>query len=190
MTADQANSDSSSKLSLVSLIIPALNTLALLATLGVFYYTKIQYKHTRITEESERARLESLKAEKEKADIPGYIHFDPITVNIGSNPLHSRPADGTAKQIEGKLHYATLTLSLEIRDQTQKILIESSKAAIIDQLIHLLGKKTFNELNTFQGRFILQSQIIQFINTLAVTEGGPLNEGLVTRVYFSQFLVQ
>src|SRR5581483_3130648 len=100
-------------------LLTLVNTVAVVATAGLLYYTKLLYKRPAITEEQERTHLkEAHVAKPVDAPVSGLIGFEPITVNIESVPRAPKPADGTTRQIEGKLHYATLGFSLEIQDMS------------------------------------------------------------------------
>jgi flagellar basal body-associated protein FliL len=169
-------------------IVPILNLLAILGAAGFFYYTKFIYKRPIITEETERERLAEAHSDPTPAMTPGTIQFEPLTINISSTPERTKTADGTSP---GKLHYIMISFALEIRDQTQKELIEALRPYIIDKLIVYLGRKHYHELNTVQGRYILNSQIIEMANQLVARRSNLFaKEGLITRVYFTQFLVQ
>lgn len=174
----------------LALVVPLLNTLALMATLGVFYYARVKYKRPSITEETEKVRLTKLFSAAPQEVVSALVEFEPTTVNIASNPTNPHPADGTPQQIQGKLHYATLGFFMEIRDRTKQELVESARPAIMDHLILLLGKKQFHELTTVQGRYILHAQIMEFTNHLIATVDKPGSDPLVTQLYFTQFLVQ
>lgn len=172
-------------------IIPLLNTIAILGALGLLTYSKLYFKRPPITEESERARLAEVHASPTPPPEPGYVNLEPLTVNISSNPTNPKPADGTSAQLQGKLHYVTVGISLEIRDKNQEDLIEEGKPYIIDKMISILGKKQFHELNQVQGRYILHTQIIDAVNQLINSlSPKPSKEGLITHVYFTQFFVQ
>ena len=172
-------------------IIPLLNTIAILATSGLIYYSKMVFKRPRITEESERTRLMESNALPTPATDPGFIQFDPVTVNIEAVPHHPAPADGTSQQLHGKLHFVTVGFSLAVRDRSQADLINEVRPQILDKLIATLGKKKFTELNNVQGRYVLHSQIMDFANDLLVRHSAkPMKDGLVTNVYFTQFVVQ
>src|SRR5689334_11108233 len=127
----------------IALMIPILNSVALLATLGVFYYSRIKFKRPAITEETEKLRL-AIKRATTKEPVPALIDFEPVTVNIGSMPLKPHAADGTSQQIHGKLHYVTLSFALRIQDKSQQDMVEGARPAVMDHLIHLLGKKQFH----------------------------------------------
>jgi flagellar basal body-associated protein FliL len=173
------------------LILPLLNTVAVLATIGFFYYSKFIYKRPIITEESERERLAQIHASPTPLAQPGLITFDPITVNISTASEQPKPESGTFKQLEGKFHYVTIGFALEIRDRNQKELIESLKPFILDQLIALVGKKKLQDLTHVHGRYTLHSQLIESTNKLVTSKFNlHSKQEVVTNVYFTQFIVQ
>jgi flagellar basal body-associated protein FliL len=93
--------------------------------------------------------------------------------------------------IGSKNHYLTTAFNLEIQDPAHAELIESLKPFLLDQLIQIAGKKTFEELSTVQGRYIFQSQLVDIANqTLAKRMHPPPKELIVSHLYFTTFLVQ
>lgn len=159
----------------IGLILGLVNTVAIAAVLGLFVYTKIMYKHPVITEEMERARR--VKSEK-KLDPhlnakKALIQLDPIMVNLD-------PFKENGKE---KIHYATLTLAVEIRDEAEAGKFSAAKPVVMDKIIENLGKKKFEDLNQVQGRYLFRSQIIDAANA-------HLGAPVVTEVYFSDFLLQ
>jgi flagellar basal body-associated protein FliL len=172
-------------------LIPLLNVVVLLATVGFYIYSKFLFKRPPITEEGERDRLAETHATPTPLSQSGLVNFDPITVNISPAPVQPQPADGPAKQIQGKLHYVTIGLAIEIRDQNQKGIIDALRPFILDHLITILGKKKFNELTSVHGRYLLHSQIIEGANHLITSKANiRFKEELVTNVFFTQFVVQ
>ena len=165
------------------LLLAAFNSLVALGLVGLMFYIKMVYKRPAITEDGERMRLTKMHEKKMEVVVPGLIAFEPITVNIAAQPPNPKPADGTARQLAGKLHYATVGFALELRDAEQKDMIESLRPVIIDRMLNLLGHKAFHELTTPQGRYVLRSQILDLTNQM--THGT-----LVSNVYFTEFTVQ
>lgn len=172
-------------------IIPLLHTVALLGALGLLFYSKFIFKRPAITESGERKRLAHLHAMPAAPTIPAMIKFPPLTVNIAPFPDHPLPADGTSRQLKGKLHYITMGFSLEVRDKNQTDFVETIRPLITDKVISILGKKEFNQLNLLQGRYLLHSQLIDAINQIAFAHTSvPTKEGLATNLYFTEFLLQ
>jgi flagellar basal body-associated protein FliL len=188
------------------LLLSLLNSVVILATLGLMVYSRILFKRPAITEEAERARLVALHSKPQAPTAPGLIEFPVMTVNILSNPVQPKALPGQPQQIQGKLHYATLAFSLEIRDIEKKEVIEELRPLITDRIIGLVGRKAPNELSTVQGRYVLRAQIIEGANELIektkipppvsrarkkkLLGPAPPAEPLITNLYFSQVIVQ
>jgi flagellar basal body-associated protein FliL len=169
--------DSGPKPSKLPLLLALLNTLTILAAVGALVYTRILFKRPKITEESERARIEAMKAAKPaKSVIPGIVVFDSTTINIASTPVHPKAADSTStnpsQRLGGKLHYATVGFTLEVRDGSRKGEVEAIRPLITDQFLTIMGKKQFHELNSVQGRYVLKTQVIELANDLLVKHKG------------------
>ncbi|MGZ3699151.1 MAG: flagellar basal body-associated FliL family protein [Bdellovibrionota bacterium] len=173
-----------------------LNTLAILGTVGLLYYTRMLYQRPAITEAGERDRLAEAKASPLAPAKPALIKFDPFTANISPSPDAPKPADGTARQLQGKLHYVTVGFALEIRDENQKDLIDEIRPQLMDRLLQLLGHKAFQDLTSVQGRYILRTQILETANKLIASGMKSLHEdprnrdGLISNVYLTQIVVQ
>jgi flagellar basal body-associated protein FliL len=167
------------------LLLPLFNTLLVLGVLGMLIYTRLVFKRPAITEQGERTRLAQARASPTPVAVPGTLSFDPVTVNIASTPNAPHPADGTAAQIKGKLHYATVGITFELRDIAEKERLEKVKPVILDQVLQTLGHKSFGELITVQGRYVLRTQLMELANQLV-----PSREAAVTNVYFTHFVVQ
>jgi flagellar basal body-associated protein FliL len=166
-----------------------------LAALGTLVYTQVLYQKAPITETAERERLAKLRASPLPAAVPGVMMFDPMTVNIRANPGAPRPADGSAEQLHGKLHYVTMGFALELRDDRMKEKLEELRPILLDGILSLVGRKAFNELANVQGRYLLRTQILDLVNDAAKraateTRPGRAPDAPVTNVYFTQFVVQ
>jgi flagellar basal body-associated protein FliL len=159
----------------LGLLLGLFNTVVIAAVLGLFVYTKIIFKRPPITESKERARL---LANKNKAAKPPaksmIITLDPVSANL--DPY----TDTDGKQ---KVHYVSLTIAVEIRDEKEESKFDTAKPVVLDRVIQNLGKKKFEDLNQVQGRYVFRSQIIDAANDYL---GAPI----VTEIYFSDFLLQ
>lgn len=188
------------------LLLALLNTVGVLGALGALFYTRVLYQRPQITEQGERDRLAAVAANPAPPPKPGMITFEPITVNIESNPGQPKPLDGSPQQIQGKLHYVTLGFSLEVRDLSLKPEIDAISPMYMDLVLGLLGRKSFQELVTVQGRYVLRTQLLETANELLVKHlpkspaqekaarepGAQVNrpDPVVIGVYFNQFIVQ
>ncbi len=176
------------------LIVALVNTLAVLGAAGFLGYSKLVYKRPKITEHTERKRLAEV-AKVDEAQAPATVMFEPLVVNIQSYPNAPKAADGTSRQIQGKLHYAQIGFGLEIRNEKRKEEIESLRPIIIDKIISLLGRKAFHELTTIQGRYLVRQQILDLINEVVAASSAkpgeePAKESLVSNVFFTHFFAQ
>jgi flagellar basal body-associated protein FliL len=169
------------------LILALVNTLAVMGALGFLIYTKVLFKRPSITETGERERLAELKAKPPAATAPGLISFDATTVNI--QPTQVSPTEASGDSTRMKLHYVTFEFSLEVNDLSRKEEVEELRPRIMDRLLSMMGRKTFAELTTVQGRYLLRSQIGEIVNALTSSEDGS-SAPLVTNVFFKQFIVQ
>jgi flagellar basal body-associated protein FliL len=170
----------------------ALNCLAMGGVTGLFYYTKIIYQKPRITEKTERERLDRDNTLKKKELNPTFVSFESITVNLrhSYNPSQKIKNENESTP-EQKPHFITLSMAIEVRDEKQKDLVESFKAFFLDELIRLLGRRSFEELITVQGRYVLNSQITEKFNQIINSKLNPTPaELLITHTYFTQFIVQ
>lgn len=175
------------------LILGLVNTLVIFAAMGLLAYTKLVYKRPQITEDDERAKIIAEKAAPKAISNPGYVAWEPITINISPSPMNPKPADGTNGQIQGKLHYATIGFSLELNNVGRKDEVEALRPLITDQFLALVGHKQFHELTSVQGRYVLKTQLIEIVNAIAAKrlpadqpDPGPL----VNNLFFIQFIVQ
>lgn len=170
------------------------NSICILAALGFLAYTKLVHKKPPITEASERARLAAKMRVQTPQSQSGTIVFESVTVNIRTNPNEPKPAPGTANQIKGKLHYATVGFALEVRDEAKKEKVEGVRPVLIDNVLSMLGRKSFNELTTVQGRYLLRNQILDTANKLIAKneekQKAKRPDPLVTNVFFTNFIVQ
>ncbi len=175
----------------VKLTVPVINSAALVISLVFIVYSKLIFKRQKITDGKERIRLSRLFSRGSGIATPIAVNWKPITVNISSSPVSPKPANGTSQQLMGKLHYVTVGISLELRNRTYANTLENLNPVVMDRLLSLLAKKTFQELNNIQGRYILSSQIIDTINQLVATQlPSAALEGAVSQLYFTQFIIQ
>ncbi len=160
----------------LGLILGLVNALVIAGVLGLFVYTKMIYKRPPITEAQERQRLSKAQHKTEVMHLQkkGIVPLDSITANL--DPYTG--ADG--KQ---KFHYVSISLSVEIRDEKEIHKFDEIKPIVLDQILQQLGKKTFEDLNQVQGRYLFRSLIIDATNAY-------LKEPIVTEVYFTDFILQ
>jgi flagellar basal body-associated protein FliL len=171
------------------ILLTLVNTLIIVAALGVLAYTKLIYKRPVYTETGERQKLAEAKTKIRPGAKSGLVPFEQMTVNIRGTPATPKPANDPLRQIQGKLHYATMAFSVQIDDMDRKDEIDDIRALLIDRILSLMGQKTFSELNSVQGRYVVRSQILDGVNEL-LSKQGKNHEVLATNLFFTQFLVQ
>lgn len=163
------------------LLVGLVNTLAILGALGTLLYTRVLYQRPTITETGERDRLAKLHATRSAPVAPGYITFEPFTASIRTEP----PPDTDPKtaEVKGKAHYVRIGFSMEIRLPEKTSMVEEARPILMDQLLSMLGKKTYSELTTAQGRYLLRNEVMELANRI-------VKEPLVTNVFFTEMVVQ
>jgi len=182
------------------LIIGGVNTLLVLAAAGVLAYTQLIFKRPQITEQSERARIAAMKSSPGPGMTSGYVSFEPMTINIAPSVPQVGPVDGgqnaPSAKIQGKLHYATIGFSLELKDISRDSEVEAIRPLILDQFLGIVGRKQFQDLTSIEGRYVLKTELIEVANELAKKRlVGSANTGgdpgpLVSNLFFNQFIVQ
>jgi flagellar protein FliL len=159
------------------------NTVVIALALVTAVYAKMIYHRPEITEHGERERLEALAQAKDPSQTASITHYDAMTVNIKPEPTNPKHAPGTQSQIAGKLHYLTFAFSAEIRDAEDQPLLDDVRAKFLDGILARIGKTSYKDLNSVQGRYLLRASIIELANNM-------LNKPVIKNVFFTQFVVQ
>ncbi|HAT49918.1 MAG: flagellar basal body-associated FliL family protein [Nitrospirae bacterium] len=94
--------------------------------------------------------------------------LDPFVVNL-SEPRGNR--------------YLKSTIELEMDSEALKAELERRKAQLRDTILQLLTSKSSQELQALEGKFRLRDELLSRINAMLVN-------GTVTRVYFTEFVIQ
>lgn len=79
--------------------------------------------------------------------------------------------------------YLKTTIELEVTGETEKKKLESSKAQMKDTILLLLSSRSFEEINTVEGKIGLKQALLTQINQM-------MGENIVSRVCFTEFVVQ
>jgi flagellar basal body-associated protein FliL len=157
------------------MVLLLINVLATALAGGTLFYTKVLYKRPEITEQKERKKLVEKKEKKKNLETErGIIVFDPISINL--------------KPEEGVLHYVNFKMVLEIFDASQRDLLVTLKPLILDGVIDHIGRLSYSDLVTVQGRFVLKNKIIDLANKAASER--KISEVAFSDVYFESFLIQ
>jgi flagellar basal body-associated protein FliL len=174
----------------LGLILGLLNTVSLFGLLGAVVYTQVLYERPRITEKTERKKIEQEFAKPPVETKRALLTFEPIQANLRPSPIGVRVPGGPPQQM--KPHFVTMTLSLELTDEKMESTVRERLPQFQDQLLRQLGETRIDEVSTVQGRFLLRSKIAGIMNHL-IREARklPLNAPpTVSNVYFSDFIIQ
>lgn len=119
--------------------------------------------------EREPAAFEELKKERKDGELAESVMFTmpPFTVNLSGTPR--------------RLIRVEMTFEMLDKEGFEEIVRNSPAAR--DSIVRILNRKTFDDVETIQGKLFLKDQI-------AVALNQSLKNGVVKDIYFSQFLVQ
>ncbi|MBF0110255.1 MAG: flagellar basal body-associated FliL family protein [Magnetococcales bacterium] len=79
--------------------------------------------------------------------------------------------------------YLKASIELEMDTEALKAELERRKAQLRDTVLQLLTSKSSQELQAMEGKFRLRDELLSRINAMLVN-------GTVTRVYFTEFVIQ
>lgn len=117
----------------------------------------------------EPAAIEQLKIDRETEGVRDSVLYTmpTFTVNLEGQPR--------------RIVRVTLTLEMLDKDGFEEVVRNSPAAR--DSIVRILNSKTYDDIETIQGKLFLKDQI-------SVTLNRSLDEGVVKDVYFGEFLVQ
>ena len=79
--------------------------------------------------------------------------------------------------------YLKVKIILEIGGLEAKKVVDGQKPRLRDTILLLLSSQSFKEINTMEGKLELKQALLSRINQ-------TLGEGIVQRIYFTEFVVQ
>lgn len=97
-------------------------------------------------------------------------------------PLKSFIVNLVDKTGAGK-RYLKLTMELEVGGEEQKLEVEKRIPHLRDTILLLLSSRSLKDIGTMEGKLELKQALLMRINRI-------LGEGIVHRVYFTEFVVQ
>ena len=97
-------------------------------------------------------------------------------------PLNSFVVNLMDKRGVGK-RYLKITMELEVNKEEDKLLIENHNAQIRDTVLLLLSSQSLKEINTMEGKLELKQNLLSRM-------GQILGDGVIRRIYFTEFVVQ
>jgi len=118
--------------------------------------------------------LSNVQAERDLASFEESLRGDPVLYTM--KPFNTN-LDGVPRRL------IRVELSLEMMDEEgyEEVIGISPEAR--DSIMRILNGKSFNDVETVQGKLHLKNQIVAQLN-------GELKKGVVKNVYFNQFVVQ
>ena len=138
----------------------------LVITVGAFcVYQKTLDGNPLFTSEYELNR--QLTKLRNKPQNPATYNLKPLSTNLAGVPSR----------------FIRMEVSLEMLDAESFNEVKGVKSAVRDSIIRILNSKSFDELETVQGKLRLKNQMIAQINRF-------LHRGVVQNIYFSDFAVQ
>lgn len=150
---------------LLGLIVVVLNLVASGGGVYLVYMSTLGYVPPQVREAELNKELEEFR-EQLLTDAVLYT-MDMFNTNL----------DGVPRRL------IRLQLALEMLDQEGFEEVIGLGAQARDQIVRVLNKRQFHQINTVQGKLHLKDDIIASLNTV-------LTNGVVKNVYFTDFLVQ
>lgn len=114
------------------------------------------------------------QAERELASFEQSLRGDPVLYTMA--PFNTN-LDGIPRRL------IRVELSLEMMDEEGYEEVIGMAPQARDSIMRILATKSFNELETVQGKLHLKNQIVATLNA-------ALDRGVVKNVYFSEMVVQ
>ncbi len=157
-------------------ILLGVNILAL-AGIGAFVFTKLTKSQAQVTvgdvhdgEGAQVAPVDGASADgRAPAGLaPATFLKESFTVNLAD---------------PGRNHFAKVDVDIEITDDFVKEEVTRLIPKIRDFIVIVLSSKTYDQINTVDGKDFLREEIRNKIN-------GYLSRGQIKNVYFSQFIIQ
>jgi flagellar FliL protein len=97
-------------------------------------------------------------------------------------PLKSFVVNLLDKSGVGK-RYLKVTIEIEVGKEADKLLIDSNNPQLRDSILLLLSNQTLNDINTMEGKLELKQELLSRMKQI-------LGEGVVSRIYFTEFVIQ
>ena len=117
----------------------------------------------------EPAAFEALQKQRKDAELEGSV--------IYTLPTFTLNLSGTPRRL------ISVEMSLEMLDKEGFEEIVRNSPAARDQIMRILNRKTFDDLETIQGKLFLKDQI-------AVALNQSMKKAVVKDIFFTQFIVQ
>jgi flagellar protein FliL len=161
---DMPEEDGPPKLLIILIVGNLVLTLAVGGFVGFDYFTR--------PDPSTFAAAGGGGAAGEDANLPpepaAVYTFEPFIVNLMDS---------------ANIRYVKVMMEVELSSADVSAEIEEKKPALRDMVISLLSNRTYSELLGVRGKTQLREELLRRMNQI-------LNSGTVTRIYFTEFVVQ
>jgi flagellar protein FliL len=142
-----------------------INLITVAGGAAAIYFMKVVNTRPTITEEKEKAAL--AEDREIRQNKPVLFTFEPFTINLDGRPR--------------KLVRTTIQLEM-LTEEGYEEAVDLTPVER-DQIVRIFNGKSFEDIETIQGKLFLKEQIITAMN-------GLLHKGMVKDVYFNEFVVQ
>ena len=158
---------------LLTILFGVLNVAAVGGGAYMVYSSTLGWKAPQITEEDLSKQKEAERKSGTEVDVPLVYTMEKFKVNLDGDPLKDPKR---TIQLE-------VNLEMLSKDGFEEVMNHDKRAMARDRILHILGTKTFSDLESIQGKLFLKDQIATEIS-------GLLDKGIVKDVYFTDFVVQ
>lgn len=123
-----------------------------------------------VKEHKKETRISKSRPKSKKQELRIVHRLDAFIVNLMDKA-------GLGKR------YLKATIILEVGSEEDKKILENHKPQLRDTILLLLSSQSINEINTLEGKLELKQALLSRINQV-------LGEGIVNRIYFTEFVMQ
>jgi flagellar protein FliL len=165
-------------------ILLGVNVLALVG-IGAFVFSKLSKNQGQVTisdvHDGESAHGEEAKAGGDHGG--GGEHGEPGAEATAGASTFLKESFTVNLADPGRSHFAKVDVDIEVADDFVKTEVTRLIPKIRDFIVIVLSSKTYDQINTVDGKDFLREEIRNKIN-------GYLSRGQIKNVYFSQFIIQ
>jgi flagellar protein FliL len=165
MAEEAAEEEGSGGGGIMKLVLPVV---ALIIGVGGGYFMGSSMTESSINEAAQLEPVEEAVNKDPNAMVGEMFKLAPFVVNL-NEPRGNR--------------YLKTTIQLEMDSEALLAELERRSAQLQDIILSLLTSKSSTELQALEGKFRLREELLSRINALLVN-------GVVTRVYFTEFVIQ
>jgi flagellar FliL protein len=135
---------------------------------GYFGWTLFMKKEA--DENNDKAKISETASKHKQEEVRSVFPLEPFIVNLLDNTGSGR-------------RYLKVAIELEAVGGAEKNKLEGSKTRIKDTILMHLSSRSFEEINTVEGKIGLKQALLSQINQM-------MGENIVSRIYFTEFVVQ